>query len=181
MNKFCMLPCLAALSIAGCSSSQSPDSGSVAQPSAPSQLDQWAEQAAAQVAAQANEKPNPQACELVTAAEVGSIVGQPVHAEVGDQFTNQTICTYKTADERIVVNFQVDWGDAAAATMGMGAMGQSGPAAAESSAGLGDGYTQFGPTMMIRLGENLVTLQIMGVDDVHDTASRMLQTARPRM
>lgn len=169
------------LALAACSSSEPPETQVAAQSSAPSQVDQWAEQANAEVVTHVAEKAKPQACELITAIEMADILGQPVTATVGDQFTNQTICTYKSTDEQIVVNFQVDWGDADAAAMGMGRMGQSGPAAAESSGGLGDGYTQFGPTLMIRVGENLVTLQIMGIDDIHVAAQRMLHGARPRM
>ncbi|HET7655728.1 MAG TPA: hypothetical protein VFK18_01875 [Luteimonas sp.] len=123
----------------------------------------------------------PSACELVTAAEMGKILGQAVTANGEDRFSNQTQCIYDSASGLPHVSFEVAWGDAQAAATAMGLMNRREPGIAPEGDDLGDGYTQMGPTLMIRVGEDLVTLQLVGVEDTHATARRILEVAKPRM
>ena len=60
---------------------------------------------------------------------------------------------------------QLNWGDGVAGMKGAGAMeSELGPAMGEL-AGLGDQATAVGPTILIRRGEDLITLVISGVPD----------------
>jgi flagellar motor protein MotB len=60
-------------------------------------------------------------------------------------------------------------------------MGQLEPGMTNRLAGLGDEASAVGPALMVRTGEDLVTLTIMGVDDNVAVAKRIIDTMRPRM
>ena len=122
----------------------------------------------------------PRACDLVTAAEMSEIVGKPATASGSEPFNNQTVCSYDFGGMQDI-EFQVDWGDADAAAMGIDMANAAEPGLAPGADDIGDGYAQMGPTLMIRVGDDLVTLQMVGIDDVHATARRILEVARPRM
>jgi hypothetical protein len=176
---------LLSAALGACSSSQEAAQASADEPPAARSrddvLDRWAREARAQQQARAAEKPRPGACELVTPAEMGRILGTPVTGSGNQPFSNQTVCDYDSADGNTRVSFQVNWGDGAAAAVGMQAADRAEPGLAPSADGLGDGYRQIGPMLMIRAGGDLVQLQMTGVDDVHAAARRMLAIARPRM
>ena len=109
----------------------------------------------------------PTACQLVSAADMSAVLGNTVSA-VADDRGGQTKCTYETAGGEIGAPYaevQLNWGDGAAGMKGAGAMeSQLGPAMGELK-GLGDQATAVGPMILIRRGEDLITLVISGVPD----------------
>jgi hypothetical protein len=109
----------------------------------------------------------PKACELVSAADMSTVLGTAVAASADDR-GGQTKCTYETAGGEIGAPYaevQLNWGDGAAGMKGAGAMeSQLGPAMGDL-AGLGDQATAVGPMILIRRGEDLITLVISGVSD----------------
>jgi hypothetical protein len=109
----------------------------------------------------------PTACELVSAADMSTVLGSAVGA-VADDRGGQTKCTYETAGGEIGAPYaevQLNWGDGVAGMKGAGAMASElGPVMGEL-AGLGDQATAVGPMILIRRGEDLITLVISGVSD----------------
>ena len=117
----------------------------------------------------------PTACELVSAADMSTVLGSAVGA-VADDRGGQTKCTYETAGGEIGAPYaevQLNWGDGVAGIKGAGAMeSELGPAMGEL-AGLGDQATSVGPMILIRRGEDLITLVISGVPDGTAAAKRI--------
>jgi hypothetical protein len=109
----------------------------------------------------------PTACGLVPAAEMSKVLGTAVTA-VADDRGGQTKCTYETAGGELGAPYaevQLNWGDGASGMAGAGMMeGELGPAMGKL-AGLGDQATSVGPMLLIRRGEDLITLVISGVPD----------------
>jgi hypothetical protein len=125
------------------------------------------------------------ACQLVTAAEMSMILNSPVVATPDDGSAGSTRCTYKT-DKPIThttpyVELSVDWGSGAGAMSATSALNQHEPGIADPYAGIGDQAMAMGPTLMIRTGEDLMTIVQSGVDDVPGTARKIFDTAKPRM
>jgi hypothetical protein len=110
----------------------------------------------------------PTACELVSAADMSAVLGSAVGA-VADDRGGQTKCTYETAGGEIGAPYaevQLNWGDGAAGMKGAGAMeSQLAPAMGELK-GVGDQAIAVGPMILIRRGEDLITLVISGVQNV---------------
>jgi hypothetical protein len=130
----------------------------------------------------------PTACELVSAADMSTVLGSAV-GSVADDRGGQTKCTYETAGGELgapYVEVQLNWGDGVAGMKGAGALeSQLGPAMDEL-AGLGDQATSVGPMILIRRGEDLITLVISGVPDstaaaksIYDLLSARLPKAAP--
>ena len=109
----------------------------------------------------------PTACELIPAADMGIVLRTEVGA-VADDRGGQTKCTYETAGGEIGAPYaevQLNWGDGVAGMKGAGAMeSQLGPVMDELT-GLGDQATSVGPMVLIRRGEDLITLVVSGVPD----------------
>lgn len=122
------------------------------------------------------------ACELVTEQEMSAILGSPVHAEPNDRSTGKTECIY-TSTQGIspYLEFSVEWGSGEAAMMGLGMAGQAEPGLVSPYEGLGDQTVAVGPTLMIRTGEDLVSLVFSGVDDAPAKAKQIFDTAKARM
>lgn len=123
------------------------------------------------------------ACDLVTAEQMSAILGKPVTATGEERPSNdETTCTYNVAGSLVPdVTFMLNRGHGEAAMMGMGMLAQKEPGIADPYEGIGDQAATVGAQLWIRTGEDLVTLTILGVDDVPAVARRILETAQARM
>jgi hypothetical protein len=109
----------------------------------------------------------PTACGLVSAADMSAVLGTEV-AAVADDRGGQTKCTYETAGGELGAPYaevQLNWGDGESGMKGAGIMEPELGAAMGKLAGLGDQATTVGPMVLIRRGEDLITLVISGVPD----------------
>jgi hypothetical protein len=123
----------------------------------------------------------PSTCTLVTAAEMSGIVGTTMSTD-GENGPGTTICRYGSpADSTPDVEIKVDWGNGAAGMMGAGLVGLREPGVADPLAGLGDQAAVVGPTVWVRLGDDLVILTLSGIDDEIAAARRIVDVMRPRM
>jgi hypothetical protein len=117
---------------------------------------------------------------LVTVAEMSAILGAPVVAEVAKQFNGK--CTYKaTSGISPYVELSVDWGDGKIAMSAMGLVEKHEPGLTSPYDGIGDQAAAVGPALMIRTGEDLVTIVFSGVPDAPAKARRIFETVKPRM
>jgi hypothetical protein len=140
-------------------------------------------QAAATVAnAPAPQRKPPVACAMVTPAEMSTILGSSVVAEPHEGSSNQTQCIYKgTSPHSPYVEFTVNWGDGEGAMEAQGMLGQHQAGLTKAYPGVGDQAYAVGPELMIRNGDDLVTLLVLGVNDARATIKRIFDTAKPRM
>lgn len=122
------------------------------------------------------------ACDLVTAEEMSAIVGAAVSAEPDDRSSGKTECTYSPVEGvSPYVEFSVEWGSGEGGMMGAGMAGQAEPGLVDPYEGLGDQAVAAGPAVMIRTGEDLVTIVFSGVEDAPAKAKRIFDTAKARM
>lgn len=123
------------------------------------------------------------ACELVTAQDMSSIVGNPMTAESEERPSNdETTCTYKKTESLSPdVIFTLNRGHGEAAMAGMGMLSQAEPGIVNPYEGIGDHAATVGPQLWIRSGDDLVTLTILDFDDVPGVARKILDTAKARM
>jgi hypothetical protein len=122
------------------------------------------------------------ACELVTQAEMSRILGAPVVAQNNDHSTGKTECIYTAASGiSPYAELSIDWGGGEGAMMGVSMLGQHEPGIANPYEGLGDQAAAIGPALMIRTGEDLVTLVFSGVEDIPSKAKQIFETAKARM
>lgn len=123
----------------------------------------------------------PSACTLVATTEMSGIVGVTMSADGGNG-AGTTVCRYRSiAGSTPVVEIKIDWGNGAAGMMGAGLVGLREPGIADPLAGLGDQAAVVGPTVWVRLGDDLVILTLSGIDDDVATAKRVIDAMRPRM
>lgn len=128
--------------------------------------------------ARAAARRTPDACTLVSDAEMSAILGTAVLA----QATSRSKCIYKPASKsRPYVEFSVDWGDGKVAMSGIGMGEQHEPGITSPYDGLGDQAAAVGPALMIRTGEDLVTLVFSGVPNMPAVAKRIFETAKAKM
>ncbi len=124
-------------------------------------------------------RPDPAACTLVTDAEMSAILGAPV---VTDPNPRSNKCIYKAASGiGPYVELSVDRGDAKVAMAAMGSLGKAEPGLTSPYDGIGDQAAAVGTGLMIRTGDDLVTIMFSGVADAPATAKRIFDTAKPRM
>ena len=127
-------------------------------------------------------KPRPTACTLVTTQEMSAILGSSVTAEPHEGTVDKTQCIYKPASAPSpYVDLTVNWGDGESAMAAMGAMNHVEPGITNPYAGIGDQAAAVGTALMIRTGEDLVTITFSGVEDAPATARKIFDTAKPRM
>ncbi len=132
----------------------------------------------AQTAAATPARATPDACTLVSAAEMSAILGSPVEA----QAPKPAKCIYQPASGASpYVEFSVDWGDGAAGMAGVGFASAHEPGLTSPYDGLGDQAVAVGPALMIRTGEDLVTIVFSGVDDVPAAAKKIFDTAKAKL
>lgn len=123
-----------------------------------------------------------QACVMATAAEMSAILGGAVVGAGDDRFNGQTSCIYSPASGiSPYAELKVEWGSGEGAMMAMGMMGRIEPGITNPLEGLGDQAAQVGPALMIRTGEDLVTIVLSGVDDPVAKARAIFATVKPRL
>ena len=138
--------------------------------------------AAAAAASRAPSRTSPHArpCAFVSEAEMSAILGAPVVAEVINRSSNK--CTYKaTSGISPYVELSVDWGDGKIAMSAMGLVEKHEPGLTSPYDGIGDQAAAVGPALMIRTGEDLVTIVLSGVSDAPAKIKRIFETAKARM
>lgn len=114
-------------------------------------------------------------------AEMSRILGVTV-AGARDDSASATQCTYQPkGGSTPYVELKITWGDGEVAMASVGFLGRLEPGLAAAYAGVGDEAMVVGPAVMVRTGEDLVTLTFSGVDDVPGTARRIIDSVRPRM
>jgi hypothetical protein len=137
------------------------------------------------VAAMAERRPQEalKACDLVTPKEMSEILGKPVTAQGEERPSNdETTCSYSFAGSHSPnVIFKLNRGDGEAAMSATGLMAQHEPGIADPYQGVGDQAAMVGPQLWIRTGDDLVTLTLLGVEDVPEVAKRIVDTAKARM
>ncbi len=122
------------------------------------------------------------ACEMVTQAEMSAILGGAVVAAANDRSSMQTECVYSAATGiSPYAELKVEWGSGPAAMTGAAMFARKEPGAVDPLEGLGDQAIQVGPVLMIRTGDDLVTIVFSGVDDVMPKAHRIFETTKARM
>jgi hypothetical protein len=120
------------------------------------------------------------ACALVTAAEMSAILGTPVAAATRPGRDSE--CNYTaTSGAGPAVKLSVDWGDGKIAMASAGTMAKREPGLTSPYAGIGDQAVAVGPALMIRTGEDLVTIVFTGVSGAPAKARRIFDTAKARM
>jgi hypothetical protein len=111
---------------------------------------------------------------------MSAILGAPVVAEARQG--GSTECNYKPASGiSPAVKLSVDWGDGRIAMASAGMMGRREPGLTSPYDGIGDQATAVGPALMIRTGEDLMTIVFTGVTDAPAKARRIFETAKARM
>jgi hypothetical protein len=127
-------------------------------------------------------KPRATACDLVTGAEMSAILGGTVVPEKHDRSNGKTQCIY-TAAQGVspYAELSVEWGSAEAAMTAASMMNKREPGIADPYEGIGDQAAAIGPTLMIRSGEDLITLVFSGVDDVPAKAHKIYDTVKARL
>lgn len=124
-----------------------------------------------------------QACDIVTAKEMSTILGADVMATPNEGSANKTDCIYKpTADTGPSVELTVDWGGGEAARAAMAGSGETDADRAGPYVGIGDETFNIGPTLMIRNGDDMITLAFGGgVEQTPELVKKIFDTAKPRL
>lgn len=159
-------PLVAVVVLAGalvaCSRSEAPDQDAVTQVNPP---------AAATAPASG--------CDLVTAAEMSTLLGTAV---VGRQPYGDDTCVYTPPqDSAPQVELKVSLGDGEPAMLASRFMSRFEPELTESLAGIGDEATLAGPALMVRLGQDLVTITFTAIEEPVPVARGIIDIMRPRM
>jgi outer membrane protein OmpA-like peptidoglycan-associated protein len=118
-------------------------------------------------------------CAMVTAEEMSGIVGTKLSAESGD---STATCKYQPAQGSSPhVELTVDWGGGPAALTASSLLSRREPGISSPLDGLGDEASSIGPALWVRVGEDLVTLTLWGIEEDIPAAKRIIATMRPRM
>jgi hypothetical protein len=165
-----LLPVLLGAAVfAGCSRAAAPDPSAASKPASPKSITSSA-------------KPEPTACDLVTADEMSAILGAKVTTEVTDQFTGQTTCVYTPASGFApAAQLKIEWGMAQAVLSAAEAVRRVEPGVADPYAGIGDRALVIGGRLLIRKGDDLLTLSFLGVADEPAAAKRVYALAAKRL
>jgi len=106
------------------------------------------------------------ACNMVPQAEMSAILGGAVTARPDERSNGQTQCIYTAVTGfSPYAELKVEWGEGRLAMSAVGMANQAEPGITSPLAGLGDQAAQIGSALMIRSGEDLVTIVFSGVDD----------------
>jgi len=122
------------------------------------------------------------ACELVTAEEMSVIVAVPMQAT--RDADNATKCSYQpTAGSSMpMIELAVDIGGGEAAMVAMNMMGRMENGELNDPLhGVGDQAFVVGPESMIRRGEDLVRIMVIGTDDGMIATKQIYETASARL
>jgi hypothetical protein len=129
-------------------------------PSPASGADPASSAAAAALAAAAKE---PVACDFFTADEMSALLGGRVTRDPPRQ---SNTCVYSSAQgSGPFAELKFEPGDGQAAMMAAGFANRHEPGLVDPLAGVGDQALTVGPVVMIRRGEDLITIRVSGVDD----------------
>lgn len=124
----------------------------------------------------------PSACNMVTAQEMSKVLARTMQAEPHEGASDKTECLYKPADATSpYIELTVEWGEGETAMRAAGAMSRVEPGIADPYAGIGDQAVSVGPVLMIRTGDDLVSITLSGVDDAPTSAKRIFEILKPRM
>lgn len=122
------------------------------------------------------------ACGLVTAEEMSAILGSTVVAEPGRPSSDKITCVYRPVKGfSPSVEVSLEWGGGEGMMVAMGTMQHIEPGISNPYEGLGDQAAAVGPALMIRRGEDLITLTFSGVGDATRAAKKIYDTAQARM
>lgn len=135
-------------------------------------------------AAAAQKKPHTStpACQLVSPAEMSTILGTPVVGKSDDRPGEFTQCAYHPASATTPsVELKLTWGDGAAAMKGMRQAGKQEQWLVTSYDGIGDQAGVAGPLLLIRTGDDLMTIVFNGVTGTPVKAKRIFDTAKAKM
>lgn len=122
------------------------------------------------------ERPN--ACAVVTEAEMTAILGHAVTAKV----KGGSACNYTPMSGTFPhVELTINWGDADVAMSATGMLGRVEPGLTSPYAGIGDKAFTVGPSVWIKKGADLIIIELVGVKDVPATAKRIYETAARRI
>ena len=122
----------------------------------------------------------PEGCALVTEAEMSAILDAPMQAVARQG--GGTECNYSPKSGiSPAVKLTVDWGDGRIAMKSAGFMGAHEPGLTSPYDGVGDQAVAVGPALMIRTGEDLMTIVFTGVTGAPAAAKRIFDTAKARM
>ena len=113
---------------------------------------------------------------------MSEILGGAVTAKNNDHSNGKTECIY-TAVTGIspYAELSVEWGSGEAGMMGIGMLASKEPGIANPYEGLGDQAMAVGTALMIRSGEDLVSIVFSGVDDIPPKARKIFDTLKARM
>lgn len=164
--------CLAAALLAACSKSGPDEAAAKAGAAAPAPSTVTAVVA----------RPHGKACDMVSQEAMSTILGGTVTAKPNDRSNGQTQCIY-TAVSGIspYAELKVEWGEGQAAMAGVGMANRAEPGITSPLAGLGDQAVQVGPALMIRTGEDLVTIILSGVDDGLPRARKIFEMTKAKL
>jgi len=119
---------------------------------------------------------------MLPAAAMSAILGGAVGARPNDRSNGKTECIYEpVAGVSPYVELSIDWGGGAGAMAGVAMLGQREPGIASPYDGLGDEAAAIGPALMIRSGEDLVTIVFSGVEDAPAKARKIFDAAKAAM
>jgi hypothetical protein len=111
---------------------------------------------------------------------MSAILGVPVVAEARQGGNIE--CNYQPAPGISPAGkLSVDWGDGRIAMASAGMMGRREPGLTSPYDGIGDQAAAVGPALMIRTGEDLMTIVFTDVSAAPAKAKRIFDTAKARM
>ena len=124
----------------------------------------------------------PTACSLVSADEMSKIFGSTLQAVANEGSADKTECIYSpAAGISPYIELTVEWGEGETAMRAVGSMSRAEPGIADPYAGIGDQAAAVGTALMIRTGEDLVTITFSGVDDAPAKARQIFATLKAKL
>lgn len=151
-------------------------------PGAPAAPEAVQSTAVAQAVAAAEPSPSAKACEMITAAQMSTILGSEVSAQPNEGSSGKTECIYAAVKGiSPYVEFTVEWGEGETAMRAAGTMAQHEPGIASPYDGIGDQAMAMGTGLMIRSGDDLVTIMFSGVDDAPAAARKIFDAAKAKL
>ena len=118
-------------------------------------------------------------CDVVTAAEMSKLLGSPVTAKPQRLSSD---CIYASAaDVGPNAELKIERGDGEAAMQGATFANQFEPGLANPLTGLGDQAISAGPMIMIRRGDDLISIMVSGVEDSLAAVKRIYSAVDAKM
>ena len=135
--------------------------------------------AAATAVAEAALRPVATVCDVMTAAEMSKLLGSPVTAKPQRLSSD---CVYASvADVGPNAELKIERGDGEAAMQGATFANQFEPGLANPLTGLGDQAISAGPMIMIRRGDDLISIMVSGVEDSLAAVKRIYAAVDAKM